>query len=89
MEYKSSGEVLDFQHDLSAELGTDTISTSAWVVDTGLTVDSNSRTDTVATIWVSGGTNGQTYGLINTAVTVAGRTHIKEFFLRVQEQRAG
>jgi hypothetical protein len=80
---------LDYVHDLTAELGTDTISTSTWALDSGITKDSDSTTTTAATIWVSGGTLGMTYRLANTAVTVSGRVHVKAFYLRIQEQRAG
>ena len=89
MEFKSPSSVLDYQHDLTSELGTDTISTSAWSLDSGITKDSDSKTTTASTIWISGGTVGMTYSVANTIVTAAGRTHYKAFYLRVQEQRAG
>ena len=89
MEFKGSTEVHDFQQDWSAELGVDTISTSTWTLDAGITKDSDSKTDTAATAWVSGGTAGMTYKVVNTIVTAAGRTHSKEWYLRIQEQRAG
>jgi hypothetical protein len=89
MEFKSPSEVLEYQHDISLELGADTITTSTWALDSGIYKDSNSKTDTVSTIWISGGTAGQTYSVANTIVTAAGRTHHKAFYLRVQEQRAG
>ena len=89
MEFKSPNEVLDYVHDLTAELGVDTISTSAWVLDSGITKDSDSNTTTAATAWISGGTLGVTHKLTSTIVTASGRTHVKNFYLRIQEQRAG
>ena len=89
MEFKSENEVHDFQQNWAAELVADTITTSTWVLDSGITKDSDSNTDTTATAWVSGGTLGMTYKVVNTIVTAAGRTHEKEWFLRIQEQRAG
>ena len=89
MEFKSPNEVLDYVHDLTNELGVDTISTSAWVLDSGITKDSDSNTTTAATAWISGGTLGVTYKLTSTIVTASGRTHVKNFYLRIQEQRAG
>ena len=89
MEFKSPASVLDYVYDVSAELGTDTIATSTWVLDAGITKDSDINTATASTIWISGGTAGQTYSVANTIVTAAGRTHHKAFYLRVQEQRAG
>ena len=89
MEFKSPTAVLDFQHDLSLELGADTIASSAWTLDSGITKDSDSYTTTASTIWISDGTAGKTYAVSNTITTAAGRTHYKAFYLRVQEQRAG
>lgn len=89
MEYKSPTDVLDYVHDLTSELGVDTINSSAWVLDAGITKDSDSTTTTAATVWISGGTVGNTYAVTNTIVTASGRTHYKAFYLRIQEQRAG
>ena len=89
MQYKSPGAVLDYVHDISAELGTDTISTSTWALDSGITKDSDTTTTTAATAWISGGTLGRTYSLTNTLITTDGRTHVKTFYLRIQDQRAG
>jgi hypothetical protein len=89
MEFKGALEVLDYVHDISLESGTDTIDTSTWVLDSGITKDSSSKTDTASTIWISGGASGQTYSVASTIVTAAGRTHHKAFYLRIQEQRAG
>ncbi len=55
-------------------LDTDTISASSWTVeDSGvITIDSNSFTDTVTAVWVSGGTTGGRYELTNIITTVGG-----------------
>jgi hypothetical protein len=71
---KDPDEVLDYQLNWAARLGADTISTSTWTVPEGITQDSASRTDTTTTLWLSGGTSGQTYALLNRIVTVGGRT---------------
>ena len=70
---KDPQDVLDYQIDWSDWLGTDTISTSAWTVETGITKDSDTYSDTIAVIWVSGGTAGTSYELVNHIVTTAGR----------------
>lgn len=70
---KDSAAVLDYGVDWSAWLGTDTIATSTWTVPTGLTVDSETETTTLATVWLSGGTTGTTYTLVNRITTAAGR----------------
>lgn len=71
---KDAGEVLDYQIDWSDELGSDTISTSTWTVPGGITKDRDTKTDTTATIWLSGGTDGASYVLVNLVVTAGGRT---------------
>jgi len=71
---KDPSAVLDYAIDWSAWLGSDTIATSTWSVPTGITRDSDTNTTTRATIWLSGGTAGQTYQLTNTITTAGGRT---------------
>jgi hypothetical protein len=70
---KDPDDVVDYGLDWSA-LGTDTISTSTWIVPTGITRNSDSKTDLGTTIWLQGGTIGQTYELTNRIVTAGGRT---------------
>ena len=72
---KDPNEVLDYVLDWSARIAAeDAISTSTWTVPAGITKDSSSNDDTTSTIWLSGGTTGQTYSLLNRVVTDAGRT---------------
>lgn len=71
---KDPSAVLDYTIDWSEWLVDDTISTSAWTVDSGLTTVTTTNTTTTATVWVSGGTLGASYNLINTIVTAGGRT---------------
>jgi hypothetical protein len=56
----------------------ETISTSTWSADTGITIVSSpaaSHTDTTTTVWLSGGTVNTPYKVYNTIVTSAGRTY--------------
>ena len=76
---KSDDEVLDYAVDWSAWLGVDTIATSTWSVASGLTVNSESETTTLATVWLSGGTNNTIYLVTNKIVTVGGRTAERSF----------
>lgn len=80
---KDPDSVLDYQHDWSTWLGTDTISTSTWIV-TGLTVDSDTNTSTDTTVWLSGGTSGQVVTITNRVVTAGGRTADAELVIRVK-----
>lgn len=72
---KDPDGVADYGLNWAPWLLTDTISTSIWIVVTpGIVVNSSSHDTTTTTVWLSGGTSGQTYSLTNRVVTVAGRT---------------
>ena len=73
---KDEQEVLDFKIDWSKWLSSgDTISSSTWTVPSGITKDSDSISDdnTSTVIWLSGGTDGTDYALLNHIVTADGR----------------
>ena len=55
---KGDAEVLDYHVDWTAWLNGDTITTSTWIVTVGITVDSESETTSISTIWLSGGAIG-------------------------------
>lgn len=83
---KDPTEVLDYTIDWETLLDGDTITTSEWSVDTGITQDSETETTTLAIIWVSGGTAGKQYALTNTIVTDAGRTRVRSIAINVIER---
>ncbi len=83
---KDPQATLDYQVDWSDWLGADTIATSTWTVPTGLTKTDESKTDTSATVWLSGGTAGQIYTVMNHIVTVGGRTDERSFRVFVQDR---
>ena len=83
---KDSDAVLDYTVNWADWLGVDTISSSSWTVPTGLTEDSDSNTDQTATVWLSGGTVGQTYEVVNSIVTAAGREDDRTIVIRVEEK---
>jgi Ni2+-binding GTPase involved in maturation of urease and hydrogenase len=71
---KDPQEVLDYEIDWSARIGSDTISNSVFsVVDGDVVIDSDSKTSTTTTAWLSGGSLGTTCHLANHIVTSAGR----------------
>ena len=67
------------------ELAGETISTSAWSAD-GLTVGTDSNTDTSATVLLSGGAEGGRYEVYNTITTSGGQTLRKKSVVLVREQ---
>jgi len=77
---------LDYAVDWSDWLGSDTIATSTWAVSTGITVVSSLNTTTVATIWLSGGTAGETYLATNRIVTAAGRQDERTLVIMVRQR---
>jgi len=84
---KDPEAVLDYGFDWSDWLADgETISTSTWTVPTGITKDSDSKTDTVTTIWLSGGTAGKSYRVTNHIVTSAGRQDDRSLIIKVMER---
>ena len=83
---KDPNAVLDYQIDWSTWLGSDTIATSAWTVPTGMTLVTSSATTTAATIWLSGGTAGSSYGVVNRITTDGGRTEDRTLTIVVSER---
>ncbi|MDX0438859.1 hypothetical protein GOD90_27330 [Sinorhizobium medicae] len=84
---KDPDEVKDYNLDWSALLGaSDTITSSTWTVDEGdgLTIDSDSAKTTATTIWLSAGTAGTNYSLLNRVVTAGGRTYDQTVRLKVR-----
>ena len=84
---KDPQSVLDYGFDWSDWLDTgDTVSTSAWDVPTGITEDSDTKTTTTTTIWLSSGTVGSKYKLTNRMVTANGRTVERSFYVKVESK---
>lgn len=81
---KDPDEVLDYAVDWTARLAGDTISTSAFTVPAGLTMDSESATSQISTVWISGGTAGL-YSIECTITTSGGRTMQESVRLAVVE----
>lgn len=84
---KDPDAILDYSINWSSWLVTgDTIATSTWTAETGITVDSDSNTTTAATVWLSGGTLGESYDVTNHIVTDAGREDDRTITILVREQ---
>jgi len=81
---KDPDEIQSFQIDWSKWLKTDTISSST-VDSDGLTIDSNSDTNTTTTFTISGG-NGK-YCVITRVVTAAGLKEEKVVIIRVIDNK--
>lgn len=67
---KDPQAVLDYSVDWTSFLETaETIFSSQWIVPTGITLAESGHTTKVATAWLSGGTLGQSYELVNRVTT--------------------
>lgn len=92
---KRPASELDFGIDWAPVIGNDVIATSTWtnpdpvgvVVGTG--PKAPGKTDTTTTIWFSGGVHGVEYKLVNTIVTLGGRTFEEDVSLRVSSVPVG
>jgi hypothetical protein len=71
---KTATEYLDFTIDWTKWLPTgDTITSSSWTVPSGITNGMETNTTILASIWLSSGTLGTTYDLVNSIKTSLGR----------------
>lgn len=84
--YKDPDSTLDYKIDWEDWLNGDTISTSSWTAQTGLTVESDTRTTMSATVVVSGGTAGQNYTVTNEITTSGGLTDQRSIKLFVRQR---
>lgn len=78
---------LDYKVDWTSWLElAETISSSTWIVPTGLTkVDESTATKT-ATVWLTGGTAGQTYQVTNRITTNQNRTDDRTLEIVVRDR---
>lgn len=84
---KQPADVLDYDFDYSDWLDdrSDTIATYNVVAETGLTVGLVTAISGVVKVFLSGGTDGQTYKVTCTVTTTGGRTKQAEISVKVKE----
>lgn len=71
---KDPDDVLDYGIDWTAEIAEgDSIATSEWLPDDGLTAGETGISGTITTVWLSGGQDGRVYRVTNRVTTAAGR----------------
>lgn len=87
---KDPDEVLDYKIDWTDRMASnDTIATSTWTItetDGVLVKGTNSFTDTTTTVWLSAGTDGQTYELNNRITTSLLRTMDQTVRIRIKSR---
>lgn len=83
---KSPAGILDYQIDWETWLNGDTISTSTWTVQSGITKVTDTKGTYTTTIWLSGGTIGQRYTVTNHIVSAAGREEDQSLVVYITEK---
>ena len=89
---KDPNAVLDYTINWTDWLAGDTIVlggspvSSQWTVPAGLTKTNESFNATSATVWLSGGTVGKIYEVVNRIVTLGGRTENRTLEIAVEEK---
>ena len=85
---KDPDSTLDYSFDWALWLDGDTIASSTWVIDSPLTIvpASQSFTDTITLVFISGGVDKIDYELRNTIVTAGSRTDERTMEIRVRQR---
>jgi len=80
--------VLDYSLDWTNWMPSgDTISAITITADTGITIDSTTNTDYIATAYISGGTAGTTYNVEYNITTTNGLKDSRNFRIKVVERQ--
>lgn len=86
---KDPDAILDYKMDWEDVMNlvqpADSISTSSWVTDGTMTIDSDSSTALTATVWLSGGTLNTFERVVNTIITTGGRKHVKTIEFSIKD----
>lgn len=64
----------------------DAIANSLWIMPAGISKESDQHDDGSTTIWLSGGTDGEDYELLNRITTAEGRVFDQSVILPVREK---
>ncbi len=77
---------LQYGFDWEKWLAGRTITATSWTVPTGLEGDTEAFSPSVATIWLSGGTVGKTYSVINQITASDGSIDERTFRLTIRNK---
>lgn len=83
---KDPSATIDRGFDWTSWLGADTITSSDWIVPTGLTRVSQSNTTKTTSVWLSGGTVDTLYRLTNRITTTGGREDERSLHIKIVER---
>lgn len=77
---------LDYMVDWTSWLGDDTITNSTWIVPNGINFEADTFTTTTATVWLSGGSLGSSYEVVNRITTDAGRIDDRTITIKIRQK---
>ena len=83
---KDPDKVCDWPFDWTDWLAGDTITSRVVTVETGLTLDSSVLATPLVTVWLSGGTPGQTYDVACKITTGGGRTEERTVRVKIKNK---
>jgi hypothetical protein len=83
---KDPDAVLDYSIDWSRWLAGDQVATSSWTLPDGLEKVSDAQTSTKTTVWLRGGTIGESYTVTNRITTSGGRTDDRSFLVKIEDR---
>lgn len=83
---KDPNATLDYILKWAPWLRGDFIDTSSWIVPAGLTLENEDQTSTTTTAWLSGGTVGESYEVVNRITTIGGRTEDRTLTIKIRER---
>lgn len=84
---KDPNAILDYGWDWSVWLPSgDVLVASTWVADSGLTVTLSAFDGGTAVVWLSGGTVGKTYKVVNHIITSEGRQDDRTILIKVVQK---
>jgi len=85
---KDPDAVLDYTFNWAPWLANDTIASSTWTVESGITIvpASESFIDTETTLFLSGGSVNMKYEVTNKITTAASRTDERTMLIRVRDR---
>lgn len=83
---KDPSEVISYTFTWTTELGSDTISSAAWTVPSGLTNVTSSASTTATTVRLSGGTLGARYEVVCHVIGTSGQEYERTLHLQIENK---
>jgi len=83
---KDPNSILDYGFNWTKWLDGDILNSNTWIVPAGITEVSNSYSGQITVIWLSGGTLGEVYKIVNRITTVGGRTDDRTLVLKIRNK---